>query len=108
MRDANSLGAPVDEWLSLAPSRPSPARAGAANIDVRERSVSLGCSVQRGAAHELRVRALHAFDGLHDHSHVARVDALVAVQIVHSSVAVIVHEHVRGIAELMAAVTRSP
>ena len=62
----------------------------------------------RRASHEVGVRALHLLDRLQDHLRVARVDAPVAIEIVHPPVAVVVHEHVRGVAVHVPALPRAP
>src|SRR6187455_109813 len=88
------------------PSRPAPPRPLAAGIDVRERAVRLRRAVQAGTARQLRVGALDALDGLQNDAGVARIDAVVVIEVVHPTVLVVVDEHVRRVAELMAAITR--
>src|SRR4051812_14401246 len=75
------------------PAGPVPAR-----IDVNERSVPRGRSIQASATHEIGICPLHPLLGLQNHPRVVDVDLAVMVEVVHGPVAVIVDEDVAGVA----------
>ena len=82
-------------------SPPGPLSAG---VDVGEGTVGPGRAIQTGTAGQLGVRALDALDGLQNDARVAGIDSPVVIEIVHATVLVVVDEHVRRVAELMAAI----
>src|SRR6478672_763367 len=98
-------GRPVPVVAALR-SRPTPPGPLSAGVDVGEGTVGPGRAVQAGTAGQLGVRALDALDGLQNDARVAGIDSPVVIEIVHATVLVVVDEHVRRVAELMAAIAR--
>src|SRR5215212_1394098 len=82
-----------------------PARTCAADIDVGEWTAASRVGVKPGTANELRIARFDALDGVEDHLHVRKVHFMVAVQIRHLAVALLVNEHVSGVPELVTAVS---
>ena len=82
----------------------NPARAAAADIDVRERSVRSVGMVQANSANQIWIGRFDSLDGFKNHSRVAEINAAVVVEVVHPSVAVTVDDDIGRIAELVAAV----
>src|SRR5437867_7871866 len=68
--------------------------------------VPFGSAINANAAHQFRVRAFDTIGRIEDDAGIAVVDAPIAVQIVHTTIPIIVHVHVRRVAIHMAAQTR--
>src|SRR5204862_1938223 len=83
----------------------NPTRSRATNIDVGKGATWSIRMIESNAANQIRIVALYALDGRENNSHISERYSAVAIQIVHATVAVIVDNHVRRIAELMTAVS---
>src|SRR6266542_2868730 len=83
---------------------PLPSRATSANVDVRERTAWAAGVIKADTANEVGILALHALNRGQNHTRIRKTYASVAVQVIHSAVAVVVDNDVGSIAELVPAV----